>query len=72
MSQAAAAYQKDVITRPAVRGRLRKQLLRWTLMAGGVLAVIIGGGFYWLSGGRWVETDDVHRCVRHRHLDPGA
>jgi membrane fusion protein (multidrug efflux system) len=60
MSQAAAAYQKDVITRPAVRGRLRKQLLRWTLMAGGVLAVIIGGGFYWLSGGRWVETDDAY------------
>jgi membrane fusion protein (multidrug efflux system) len=60
MSQAAAAYQKDVLTRPAVRGRMRKQLLRWILMAGGLLAVVIGGGFYWLSGGRWVETDDAY------------
>jgi membrane fusion protein (multidrug efflux system) len=22
--------------------------------------VIIGGGAYWLSGGRWVETDDAY------------
>ena len=29
-------------------------------MAGGVLAVLIGGGFYWLSGGRWEETDDAY------------
>jgi membrane fusion protein (multidrug efflux system) len=29
-------------------------------MVGGVLAVIIGGGAYWLSGGRWVETDDAY------------
>src|ERR1700720_524630 len=29
-------------------------------MAGGVLAVVLGGGFYWLSGGRWIETDDSY------------
>lgn len=29
-------------------------------MAGGVLAVIIGSGVWWLSGGRWVETDDAY------------
>jgi membrane fusion protein (multidrug efflux system) len=29
-------------------------------MAGGVLAVVIGAGFYWLSSGRWVETDDAY------------
>jgi membrane fusion protein, multidrug efflux system len=29
-------------------------------MAGGVLAVVIGGGFYWLSTGRWVDTDDAY------------
>jgi membrane fusion protein, multidrug efflux system len=28
-------------------------------MAGGVLAVVIGG-FYWLSGGRWIDTDDAY------------
>jgi membrane fusion protein, multidrug efflux system len=30
------------------------------LMTGGVLAVVVGGGFYWLSGGRWIETDDAY------------
>jgi membrane fusion protein (multidrug efflux system) len=29
-------------------------------MAGGVLAVVVGGGFYWLSSGRWVDTDDAY------------
>ena len=60
MSQAAATFREDVTTRPAVRGRSRKKLLRFSLMAGGVLAVVIGGGFYWLSGGRWVDTDDAY------------
>jgi membrane fusion protein, multidrug efflux system len=60
MSQVAAAYQQDVTTRPTARSRSRKNLLRWGLMAGGVLAVVIGGGFYWMSGGRWVETDDAY------------
>jgi membrane fusion protein, multidrug efflux system len=41
-------------------GRKPGKLLRWGLMAGGVLAVLIGGGFYWLSGGRWEETDDAY------------
>jgi membrane fusion protein (multidrug efflux system) len=60
MSHSATAYQKDVIARPTVQGRWRKQLLRWTLMAGGLLAVVVGGVFYWLSSGRWVETDDAY------------
>jgi membrane fusion protein, multidrug efflux system len=29
-------------------------------MAGGMLAVVVGGGFYWLSGGRWIDTDDAY------------
>jgi membrane fusion protein (multidrug efflux system) len=29
-------------------------------MGGGVAAVIVGGGAYWLSGGRWVDTDDAY------------
>lgn len=60
MSQATTTFRDDVITRPAARSRSRKNLLRWGLMAGGVLAVVIGGGFYWLSSGRWVETDDAY------------
>ena len=60
MSQSAATFQQGVTARPAIKGRSRIQIVRWTLMAGGVLAVIIGGGYYWLSGGRWVETDDAY------------
>lgn len=60
MSQATAAYREDIIASPAAKARSHKQLLRWGLMAGGVVAVVIGGGFYWLSGGRWVDTDDAY------------
>ncbi|MDB5403864.1 MAG: HlyD family secretion protein [Rhodopila sp.] len=60
MSQAATTFRDDVATRPAVRARSRMKLLRWALMAGGVVAVIIGGGFYWLSSGRWEDTDDAY------------
>jgi membrane fusion protein, multidrug efflux system len=60
MSQAATTYRDAVITGPAARVRARKALLRWGLMVGGVLAAVVGGGFYWLSSGRWVETDDAY------------
>ena len=55
----ASTYREDVITRPAP-ARSRKKLIRWGLMAGGVLAVVTGGGAYWLSSGRWVDTDDAY------------
>jgi membrane fusion protein (multidrug efflux system) len=60
MSQASTTFRDDVVVRPAVRARGGKNLLRWSLMAGGVLAVVIGGGLYWLSSGRWIETDDAY------------
>jgi membrane fusion protein (multidrug efflux system) len=60
MSHAATMFRENVDTPPASRRLSRKQTLRWGLMAGGVLAVVIGGGFYWLSGGRWVDTDDAY------------
>jgi membrane fusion protein, multidrug efflux system len=60
MSQATSTFREDIAVRPAARGKSRTQLVRWTLMAGGVLAVIIGSGFYWMSGGRWVDTDDAY------------
>src|SRR3954449_12905523 len=47
MSRSATTYQGDVLDRPTTR--TRRIILRWSLMAGGVLAVIIGGGAYWLS-----------------------
>ncbi|MDR3534313.1 MAG: HlyD family secretion protein [Rhodopila sp.] len=60
MSHATTTYREDITSRPASRGRSRKKLVRWVLMAGGVLAVVAGSGFYWLSSGRWVETDDAY------------
>jgi membrane fusion protein (multidrug efflux system) len=60
MSQAIASFREDIATRPAKRARSRKKLVRWVLMAGGVAAVMVGGGAYWLSGGRWVGTDDAY------------
>ena len=60
MSQAATTFRETITARPAAGIRPRKALLRWGLMVGGVLAVVVGGGFYWLSSGRWVETDDAY------------
>src|ERR1700729_567313 len=61
MSNAAAVtFREDTATLPPPKVRSRKQLVRWGLMAGGVLAVVVGGGAYWLSSGRWVETDDAY------------
>jgi membrane fusion protein (multidrug efflux system) len=60
MSHATTTFREDIATRPAARVRSRKTLFRWGLMAGGVVAVIIGGGLYWLSSGRWEDTDDAY------------
>jgi membrane fusion protein (multidrug efflux system) len=60
MSQATTTFRDDIATRSGARARSRRQMLRWGLMAGGVLAVVIGGGAYWLTGGRWVETNDAY------------
>ena len=61
-------------TRAGRRARMFK--LRYALFALGALVLIVGGLCYWLSGGRYVTTDDayvrptcstcVHRCLRHR------
>ncbi|HVB89673.1 MAG TPA: HlyD family secretion protein [Beijerinckiaceae bacterium] len=34
--------------------------LRMILMLGGVIAVLIGAGYYWVSGGRYVSSDDSY------------
>lgn len=40
--------------------RRRRNLLRPILMIGGVVAVIIGVGYVWLTGGSAVSTDDAY------------
>ncbi len=46
--------------RAAVRYAARRNWLRPVLMIGGVLVVVVGGLFYWLSGGRYVSSDDTY------------
>lgn len=38
----------------------RKRSLRVPLMAGGILLVALGAGYAWLTGGRYVSTDDAY------------
>ncbi|QJP12253.1 HlyD family secretion protein [Starkeya sp. ORNL1] len=38
----------------------RKRRLRLVLMLGGIAAVAIGSGYFWLTGGRYVSTDDAY------------
>jgi membrane fusion protein, multidrug efflux system len=60
MSQATMERAARVIdtVRPRIRRRVR--LLRPILMAGGIAAVAIGGGAWWLTGGRYVVIDDAY------------
>ncbi len=36
----------------------RLPIIRAVLMLGGVIAVVVGGLYFWLSGGRYISTDD--------------
>jgi membrane fusion protein (multidrug efflux system) len=46
--------------RTAVRRRLRRSALRPILMIGGIVAVIVGAGVWWMTGGRVVSIDDAY------------
>lgn len=62
MSQIAASKRVGVgeiaDTRPARASRARA--LRPILMIGGVLVVILGSGWFWLTGGRYVSVTDSY------------
>ena len=63
MSQAtisAAPRVTDRINAPPVRRRLGRAAVRPILMLGGILAVIVAAGGYWLTGGRVVSIDDAY------------
>ena len=38
----------------------RRALVRPVLMLGGILAVLIGSGYWWLTGGRYVSIDNAY------------
>lgn len=54
-----AMVEQSRVTLTAHVGR-RRRLLRRVLMLGGVIAVVIGGIAFWLTGGRYVGTDDAY------------
>jgi membrane fusion protein (multidrug efflux system) len=43
-----------------VRSRSLRRVLRPILMLGGIIAVVIGAGLYWVTGGRVVSIDDAY------------
>ncbi len=53
------APREDKSPPASPRSKPRK-LLRWVLIAGAAVVLIVGGGWYWLSGGRYVSTDDAY------------
>ncbi len=61
----AAGRKAQVVTEAAepVRPR-RRRLTRHGLMIAGLLAVLVGGGWMWLSGGRYVTTDNAYLGAR--------
>ncbi|GLK82575.1 HlyD family secretion protein [Ancylobacter defluvii] len=53
---------KSVPVVPAVPAPVPKRRGRWraTLMLGGIAVVALGAGYVWLTGGRYVSTDDAY------------
>jgi membrane fusion protein, multidrug efflux system len=64
MSQAAtsgsAPRVSDRVTDAPSRRRLGRGAVRPILMLGGIIVVIVGAGYYWLTGGRVVSIDDAY------------
>ncbi|MEO8714719.1 MAG: HlyD family secretion protein [Acetobacteraceae bacterium] len=48
----------DISSRP--RARISRHAVGPMLMLGGILAVAVGAGFFWLHGGRYVTVDDAY------------
>jgi membrane fusion protein (multidrug efflux system) len=64
MSQAAvsgpAPRVSDRVTDAPSRRRLGRAFVRPILMLGGIFVVIVGAGYYWITGGRVVSVDDAY------------
>ena len=75
MSQAAvsgsAPRVTDRVTEAPVRRRIGSGALRPILMLGGILVVIVGAGYYWLTGGRIVSIDDAYVRAA-KEVQPGV
>ena len=64
MSQTNTVARNQAAAKPAgnvaIRRANRNRLLRPILMAGGVVIVGVGALLFWLSGGRYVSSDDTY------------
>jgi membrane fusion protein (multidrug efflux system) len=64
MSQAAisapAPRVSERVTDAPSRRRIGRAVVRPVLMLGGIIIVIVGAGYYWLTGGRVVSIDDAY------------
>jgi len=46
---------------PAIRDpAARRRLVRWTLLILGPLLLVLAGGYFYVTGGRWVSTDNAY------------
>lgn len=59
MSAVTLSRDTAVETKPAVRGGARR-VIRLSLMLGGILVVIVGAFYYWLTSGRWISIDNAY------------
>lgn len=48
------------VTGSPARARIGRSLVRPILMLGGIAVVIVGGAFYWITGGRIVSIDNAY------------
>ena len=56
----AAPRETAAPLRSALAQRARMLKLRYGLFALGAIVLVVGSGYYWLSGGRYVETSDAY------------
>jgi len=56
----APARPRPATSAPAKRKGGRRRLVRWALLAGGPLLLMVGIGWFWLTGGRYVSTDNAY------------
>lgn len=45
---------------PTAASKPRRRLVRYSLMAALPLALVVAGGWYWVSGGRWMSTENAY------------
>jgi membrane fusion protein (multidrug efflux system) len=55
-----AVTDRDTETRPAAKPVRRTRWRRWLLMAALPLLVVVGGGYEYVVGGRYVSTDNAY------------